>query len=246
MNKDYLYYRELYHHGIKGQKWGVRRYQNPDGSLTSEGEEHYGLKNTDVKKYNDIVQKYKQQYDEGPRDELLKNHKSEMNKFIKDLNEDDVLKRNNLQFEISKGSYDLESVKLKNTKTNSSLPDFDQTELADFLSDQKNISKEDIEYILEDKELTEKFDKLEKLDLELDSIQEDPHYGRNMGIDEAINALGPEKMKKINTYLDDKMHLKIESDRIKNNTYKSTYVLATLGGVLGLSIATLFSVLSNK
>ena len=28
---------ELYHHGIKGQKWGVRRYQNSDGSLTAEG-----------------------------------------------------------------------------------------------------------------------------------------------------------------------------------------------------------------
>ena len=27
----------LMHHGIKGQKWGVRRYQNPDGSLTAEG-----------------------------------------------------------------------------------------------------------------------------------------------------------------------------------------------------------------
>lgn len=27
----------LAHHGIKGQKWGVRRYQNPDGSLTEEG-----------------------------------------------------------------------------------------------------------------------------------------------------------------------------------------------------------------
>lgn len=24
MGKDYLYYRELYHHGVKGQKWGVR------------------------------------------------------------------------------------------------------------------------------------------------------------------------------------------------------------------------------
>lgn len=30
------------HHGIKGQKWGVRRYQNEDGGLTPEGRKRYG------------------------------------------------------------------------------------------------------------------------------------------------------------------------------------------------------------
>lgn len=29
------------HHGIKGQKWGVRRYQNPDGTLTEYGKHRY-------------------------------------------------------------------------------------------------------------------------------------------------------------------------------------------------------------
>lgn len=28
---------ELYHHGIKGMRWGVRRFQNEDGTLTQEG-----------------------------------------------------------------------------------------------------------------------------------------------------------------------------------------------------------------
>lgn len=32
---------ELYHHGIKGQKWGIRRFQKKDGSLTPAGKGRY-------------------------------------------------------------------------------------------------------------------------------------------------------------------------------------------------------------
>ena len=32
---------ELYHYGVKGQKWGVRRYQYADGTLTPQGKKHY-------------------------------------------------------------------------------------------------------------------------------------------------------------------------------------------------------------
>ena len=45
-----IYSDELYHHGVKGQKWGVRRYQNKDGSLTSAGK----IKN------NQAVRKFRQ------------------------------------------------------------------------------------------------------------------------------------------------------------------------------------------
>ena len=45
---DYLAYRikysdELYHYGVKGQKWGIRRYQNPNGTLTEDGKIRYGV-----------------------------------------------------------------------------------------------------------------------------------------------------------------------------------------------------------
>lgn len=37
---------ELYHHGTKGMKWGIRRYQNKDGSLTAAGKKRRSLAET--------------------------------------------------------------------------------------------------------------------------------------------------------------------------------------------------------
>ena len=38
---------ELMHFGVKGMRWGIRRYQNNDGSLTSAGRKRYG-ENLDI------------------------------------------------------------------------------------------------------------------------------------------------------------------------------------------------------
>lgn len=41
---------EIYHHGVKGMRWGVRRYENPDGTLTEKGKKRYGTKENYEKK----------------------------------------------------------------------------------------------------------------------------------------------------------------------------------------------------
>jgi hypothetical protein len=57
----YIYTDEMYHHGIKGQRWGIRRYQNKDGSLTPAGKKRYSDGDGEQKKsrYDKYYEKYK-------------------------------------------------------------------------------------------------------------------------------------------------------------------------------------------
>lgn len=41
---------EMWHYGVKGMKWGVRRYQNPDGTLTTAGKQ----RQSEQKKLDDV------------------------------------------------------------------------------------------------------------------------------------------------------------------------------------------------
>lgn len=56
-----MYESELCHYGIKGMKWGVRRYQKKDGTLTKEGKERNIYRNNIIRNrpytddVNDIV-----------------------------------------------------------------------------------------------------------------------------------------------------------------------------------------------
>jgi len=80
----------LSHYGIKDQKWGVRRFQNEDGSLTPEGRERYGLKGGLSSMSDDDLRKAisKKQTENNYirlQTEQARRHQANVSGFIKEL-----------------------------------------------------------------------------------------------------------------------------------------------------------------
>jgi len=74
----------LSHYGIKGQKWGNRRFQNEDGSLTEEGKRRYGKESS---RYSEDSRKWKSKDAHSLSDEELnrRNSRLQRERQYKDL-----------------------------------------------------------------------------------------------------------------------------------------------------------------
>lgn len=91
---------ELYHYGVLGMKWGVRRYQNKDGSLTAKGKKRYSSDAPDTSKSDkkENTKPKKKSVSEMSDEELTKAIKRlEIEKRYRDLTKE------SRQSEISKG-----------------------------------------------------------------------------------------------------------------------------------------------
>ena len=80
---------ELYHHGVKGQRWGIRRYQNKDGSLTNAGKRKAAKMK---KEYSNLTGKQLRQL---PSKKTSSETPSTKKKTISEMSDDELREKTN-------------------------------------------------------------------------------------------------------------------------------------------------------
>ena len=80
----------IQHYGIKGMKWGVRRYQNKDGTLTAAGKKREAAKDANRAEIQDRKEAYKNRRTLSDEEINTRVRRLEQEKRLKSLTEDDI------------------------------------------------------------------------------------------------------------------------------------------------------------
>lgn len=91
MSKDYLE-----HHGVLGQKWGIRRYQNKDGSLTAEGKRRVYAQGANYGGYESFRHRNRRAIDAAKYENDIKRNQKKLDRAYEKGNEKKIAKYTNI------------------------------------------------------------------------------------------------------------------------------------------------------
>lgn len=216
MQKTYLI-----HHGIKGQKWGIIRFQNEDGSLTPEGEKRYGITSKEYVNTRTEFQKNMEKFDSLEyRNNISKESKQSIIQNTEKINNNKLFKKYGYRIDIDYDNYP-SLYDMKENKQVPMDPDDDswytlpgtiinETRIGyDYkkMSEQERNDLDNIFLLIDDNE--RKFS-------EISNAEQDHHYGRDKAWDELFDN-NPDLAKKYNNALK-----KISEDLYEDEKFKKT------------------------
>lgn len=119
----------LEHHGVLGMKWGVRRYQNKDGSLTSAGRKRYGDGNPQKRYKVTVKSPFERKKEKLSAKEQRMNEKEEIARRTNQLRERQANLRN-----LGKSQKTIQNENKVDTNKKKSAKDMTDDELRNFIN----------------------------------------------------------------------------------------------------------------